>query len=101
MQEAGETLAQAAFPILKGETTLDIRVLVDRSIVEAFIMGGRVVFSKTYNPAVLYVPDTHVAVHSWDTSAALSASADVFSMGCGWTQEPYQPHPTLDSISSF
>lgn len=29
------------FAILKGETTLDVRVLVDRSVIEAFVMGGR------------------------------------------------------------
>ena len=29
------------FLILKGETTLDIRILLDRSVVEAFVMGGR------------------------------------------------------------
>ena len=30
-----------SFPILKGETVVDIRLLVDRSVVEAFVMGGR------------------------------------------------------------
>jgi len=85
----------ATFPILKGEE-LSLRVLVDRSVVEVFVMGGRVVFTKTYNPSVLYVPDTNVVLHAWGNS--LTASADVFSMGCGWTAEPYQPHPTMESI---
>ena len=88
-------VAQAQFPILKGETDLDIRVLVDRSVVEAFVQGGRVVFSKTYNPAVLYVPDTIVAVQAWDVD--LQASATVYSMGCGWTNPPWQPHPGLSA----
>jgi hypothetical protein len=35
---------------------------VDRSLVEAFVMGGRVVFTKVYNPGVLYVPDTNIAL---------------------------------------
>ena len=48
-------VAQATFPILKGETKVDIRVLVDRSIIEVFIMGGRVVFTKGYNPGIFYV----------------------------------------------
>merc|ERR1712039_348044 len=85
----------ATFPILKGEQ-LSLRVLVDRSFVEVFVMGGRVVFTKTYTPSVLYVPDTIVALHSWGVSA--TASAEVFSMGCGWTEQPYQPNPTMDTI---
>jgi hypothetical protein len=66
---------------------------------QVFVMGGRVVFSKTYNPGVLYVPDTNIALHAWGASVA--ASIDVFSMGCGWTNPPYQPNPTMESISSF
>jgi hypothetical protein len=76
---------------------VDIRLLVDRSIVEVFVMGGRVVFSKVYAPALLMVPDTHVALQAWD--APVTADIDVHSMGCGWTAEPYQTHPTLASIS--
>ena len=91
-------LSQVTFPILKGETTLDLRVLVDRSIVEVFFMGGRAVFSKTFNPAVLYVPDTHVVLQAWGADLTVG-SVDVFSMGCGWADPPYQPNPTLDSIS--
>merc|ERR1712166_98964 len=89
----------AHFQILKGETSLEIRMLVDRSIVEVFVMGGRVVFTQMFNPAVLYVPDTNVALHSWGTNAI--ATVDVFSMGCGWTNAPYQPNPTMESISDF
>jgi hypothetical protein len=29
----------------------------------------------------------------------VTADIDVHSMGCGWTAEPYQTHPTLASIS--
>jgi len=90
-------LSQASFPILSNEKTLTMRFLVDRSIVEVFVMGGRVVFTKAYNPAVLYVPDTNVAVHAWGVAA--TTSIDVFSMGCGWSNPPYQPNPTMESIS--
>lgn len=90
---------QVGFPILKGETQLDLRVLVDRSVVEVFVMGGRVVFSKTYRPQVLYVPDTNVVVQAW--GATLTSAVDVFAMGCGWTNPPYQPNPTEESVSSF
>ena len=88
-----EGVAQASFPILKGETALELRVLVDRSVVEVFVMGGRAVFSKTFAPSVLYVPDTHVALQAWGDVDALAASVDVYSMGCGWTDPPYQPAP--------
>jgi hypothetical protein len=58
-----------------------------------------VVFSKLYNPKLLYVPDTHVALQSWD--ATVTASIDVWAMGCGWTAEPYQTHPTVETISKY
>lgn len=94
-------LRRASFPILRGETSLELRLLIDRSVVEVFVMGGRVVFSATYAPRVLYVPDTVVALHAWGTDAAVTASVDVYSMGCGWSDPPYQPHPTMESVSSF
>ena len=89
----------ATFPIYRDEKVLDIRVLVDRSLVEVFVMGGRVVFTKTYELPLLYVPDTNVVLQSWGVAA--TASVDVFSMGCGWADEPWQPHPTLESITTF
>ena len=60
-------------------------------------MGGRVVFSKVYAPALLYVPDTHVALQAWGGVATV-ADVAVYSMGCGWTAEPYQTNPTEESI---
>lgn len=97
--DAGDRAARVNFPILQGETTLDIRILVDRSIVEVFVMGGRAVFTKDYNPKLLYIPDTNIALQAWGTE--IRASVDVFSMGCGWTNPPYQPNPTIESISNF
>ena len=78
---------------VRGETTLDVRLLVDRSV------GGRVVFSKVYAPALLMVPDTNVALQAW--GAAVSADIEVHSMGCGWTAEPYQTNPTMESVSDL
>ena len=37
----------------------------------------RVVFSKVYSPALLYIPDTHVALQAW--GAAVTADIDVHS----------------------
>ena len=70
---------------------------MDRSVVEVFVMGGRVVFSKVYAPALLMVPDTNVALQAW--GAPVSADIEVHSMGCGWTAEPYQTNPTMESVS--
>lgn len=92
-------LAQVGFPIPKGETQLDLRILMERCVVEVFVMGGRVVFSKTYSPQVLYVPDTNVVVQAW--VATLTSAVDVFAMGRGWTNSPYQSEPTEESVSSF
>ena len=92
---------QVPFAIRRGETTLMLRILVDRSIVEAFVMGGRAVLTKAFNPSVLYVPDTHVAVHAWGSAAITVESLDVFAMGCGWASAPYQANPTVETISMF
>ena len=88
-------LSTASFSILKGESAIDLRLLVDRSVVEVFVMGGRVVFSATYAPSVLYVPDTHIALHAWGstTGGVTATSIEVYSMGCGWTDPPYQTNP--------
>ena len=80
--------------MFNGEAALDLRILVDRSVVEVFVQGGRAVFSKTFAPSVLYVPDTWLAVHAWGVPVTLE-TIDVHSMGCGWTDPPWQPHPQL------
>ena len=90
-----EGLVQASFPILNGEAALDLRILVDRSVVEVFVQGGRAVFSKTFAPSVIYVSDIHVAVHAFGDAPLTLETIDVHSMGCGWTDPPWQPHPQL------
>jgi len=55
--------------------------------------------SPLFRPNPTQLPDTNVALHAWGTP--ITASVDVFSMGCGWTEEPWQPHPTLESLSKF
>ena len=79
----------------EGEAALDLRILVDRSVVEVFVQGGRAVFSKTFAPSVLYVPDTAIAVHAFGAAPLTLESVAVYSMGCGWTDPPWQPHPQL------
>ena len=77
------------FTLLPGETTVDIRIVVDRSIVEAFVMGGRGVLTKTVHDSI----DTNVLLFSG--SGAVAKSAEVWSMGCGWDPVPYTDSPSL------
>lgn len=46
-------LQQANFTLGADETTLDLRVVTDRSIVEVFAAGGRGVVSVSANPPLL------------------------------------------------
>ena len=75
-------------------TEFDMRVLVDRCLVEAFMLGGRAVMTsmgptecrtkgcKTTAPgtAMLLVAHTDVVVRS----------LEVHTVGCGWTDPPYK-----------
>jgi hypothetical protein len=82
---ACETQASAArhvFTVLGGEQLLKMRLLVDRTIVEAFVQGGRVAYTKSHVPADWQ----HSAVQlvASNGSSALCATAKVWAMGCGW-----------------
>lgn len=44
--------ARAVFDIAPGETQIELRVLIDRSIVEVFAMGGRAVVTKRVYPTL-------------------------------------------------
>ena len=80
------------FPVLKGET-LDVRVLVDRAIVEVFLMGGRTSFVAS---KVAYDPET-TAVHLFNNGATevVAKNVSVFGMGCGWTDALPLPKQAL------
>jgi hypothetical protein len=74
--------ATARFVVLPGETTIDLRVVVDRVIVEAFAQGGRVAFiTKNFIP--LRWQDSCVHIRS-NVSGAVASAVDVWAMGCGW-----------------
>ena len=77
------------FSLLPNQTEVDVRIVVDRSIVEAFVMGGKVVLTKTWAGAV----DSNVQLFSG--SGATAVTAEVWSMGCGWDPVPYTDIPTL------
>jgi sucrose-6-phosphate hydrolase SacC (GH32 family) len=77
-----------AVALLPSETEFEMRILVDRCIVEAFLMGGRVAFTshgpRRSDPAE--IPGTEIRLFS--TTGVTVTSAVVHSMSCGWTDPP-------------
>jgi len=90
-----------ALRLLEGESVVDLRVLIDRSIVEAFILGGRAVLTKNYIYGVANPPassaagqtdmseerrtDRNTTIHAFalDREVVLE-QVTVYSMGCMW-----------------
>ena len=75
-----------AFEVLKGEDAVTVRALVDRSIIEVFVQGGRAsTVARDYNGGA-----DETAVHVTNTNAADGGGAlairnlTIYSMGCGW-----------------
>lgn len=73
--------ASSNFSTLRGEASLGMRVLVDRSIVEAFAAGGRAVVSARDYPAE---DEAAAWVSSEGAAATRLSSVRAWSMGCGW-----------------
>ena len=69
------------FPILATETAVRVRVLVDRSIVEIFVQGGRV--AKTVR-AYPKPGSNQVWLEATSPAGATVSNVTAFSMGCGW-----------------
>ena len=98
-----------SFPIFKDEREVDFRVLCDRSIVEAFLMGGRAVFSqgtngafpgsanKTWDGDLRYGYPTAVQIFAGGVETTASAAA--YAMGCGWVDEPWCAMPPCPGIT--
>jgi hypothetical protein len=74
--------------LLKGET-LDVRILVDRPLVEWFINGGRAAF--THAAADFDVGSTAVRLFNDGGTAVQASNVSVFGIGCGWTAVPPLP----------
>lgn len=74
-------LMTANFTVYRHETVLALRILVDRSVVEAFAAGGRAVVSARDFPAEHEVA---AQLRTGLTGPLLVRSAIGFSMGCGW-----------------
>lgn len=70
------------FDVLKGERSITVRVLVDRSVVEVFVQGGRAsTVARDYNGGE---DETAIHITNTDGAALDIANLTVYSMGCGW-----------------
>ena len=73
--------AVGSFPILPGED-VSVRLLVDRSVAEAFVQGGRagfIVNDNRYTDA-----NSTVTIFNTGAAAITVVNASAFGMGCGW-----------------
>ena len=81
--------------------SVDVRILVDRSSAEAFVLGGRWVFT-----AVSHWMDGGLGNRTAASGVALfgsvgtAASGTLHSMGCGWSSEPPKPKVTRKTIKT-
>lgn len=66
------------FALLEGED-LEIRVLVDRSIVEFFVMKGRAAFTTRAYPTL-----SQNGLKLWSGSRLKASKLAAWEMGCGW-----------------
>ena len=69
-----------SFPILATETTVDVRVLVDRSIAEFFVQGGRAAKTERGYPG----QGEATVILGASFAGAVTESFEVHDMGCGW-----------------
>jgi hypothetical protein len=78
-------IASRTFALAADETTVSLRVVIDRSIVEAFAQGGRAVVTATaYAPATANGAGVLVAGFQ---HAVTVINATAHSMGCAWVEK--------------
>ena len=83
----GHGYTAGCYPILPSETTLDIRVLVDRSVAEFFAAKGR------WSAVMRAFPDAGSdgvildSVAGFENEALVLETVEVYEMGCGWVEE--------------
>ena len=70
-----------AFDVLAGESSVDLRVLTDRSIIEAFAMGGRASQTEHDYPAE---GDSAFHLINWGVAPLVVRNLSIASMACGW-----------------
>lgn len=72
-------VATVAAPLLPGERVVSLRVLGDRSIIEAFAVAGRAVATAT-----VYAPAEHTSIGVWAESDNVAVTGQAYEMGCAW-----------------
>ena len=77
-----------AVAVLRGET-LDVRVLVDRPVVEFYVQGGRASFTVASQD--FSVEQTAVRLYSAALVGITATNVSVHGMACGWTSTPPIP----------
>ena len=78
-------------PLLEGEK-LELRILLDRPIIEVFLMGGRAAFVS--HTAEFNSSRAAVRLHNRNqggAAAPIVAEVAVHGMGCGWAAELPRP----------
>lgn len=71
-----------SFPILASETSIAVRVLVDRSVAEFFVGGGRAVQTLRAYPKA--GEDRVIIAPLASSSDVVLKSIHAYDMGCGW-----------------
>lgn len=87
--------ANATVALLQGET-LDVRALIDKSMIEFFVMGGRasyVAADNFYNTS-----RTSVQIFNGGESSVIASSVSAYGMGCGWAHTKPQPSPSSQDV---
>ena len=83
--------------VAPGET-LDIRILVDRPVVEMFVNKGRAAFVSA--DANFSVTKTAVALFNRGTAAVQASNVSAFGMGCGWAKTKPSPSRRDDGVAN-
>ena len=86
----------SSLTVLAGES-LDVRLLVDRPIVEMFVNGGRAAFTH----AAADFDASRTAVHLLGGDRLVASSVSVHGMGCGWASEQPLPRAAPPSVSEL
>ncbi len=82
--------AHAPFPLMAGEETLQVRVLVDRSVAEFFVGGGRASRTMRHYPARGDYGTSLIGTTVRDHALAVR-SIEAFELGCGWSSADTAP----------
>jgi hypothetical protein len=86
-------IAAKTVPVLAGES-LDLRILIDRPVIEAFVNGGR----TSYVTADTAYSDDNSSVHIFAGASSVAIeSVEAHTVGCGWSET--LPKPRTNTIS--